>query len=138
VACPGVGVPRKDILEGRKVMDNDTGVPLFQTPDEQRRMTFDLVNRLLGTVDQWGKTQGGKNLNQMRDITLDALLKTITAICVYKELSSLGVSHKNVNLFLQRMYKEGPVEAEEPEMLLALRARKDVLLRNLERNVRAF
>lgn len=131
-------MPVKDILERITLMDNDKDVSLFQTRDEQRRMTFDLMNRLLGTVDQWGKTQGRQDLNQMRVITLDALLKTITAICVYKELSSMGVSHKNVNLFLQRMYKEGPVEAEEPEMLLALRARKDVLLRNLERDVRAF
>ncbi len=119
-------------------MDNDKEVPLFQTPGEQRRMTFELVKRLLGTIDEWGKAQGRKNLNQMREITMDALLKAITAICVYKELSSMGVNPKNVNLFLQRIYKEEPIEAEEPEMLLALRARKDVLLRNLERDVRAF
>jgi hypothetical protein len=131
-------VPVKDVLERVNLMDTGMEAPPLQTPDEQRRMTFDLMNRLLGTVDQWGKAQGRKNLSQMRDITLAALLKTITAICVYKELSSMGVSHKNVNLFLQRMYKEGPVDAEEPEMLLLLRARRDVLLRNLEREVRAF
>jgi len=101
-------------------------------------MTFDLMNRLLGTINQWGKAQGRKHVNQMRDITVDALLKTITAICVHKELSSMGVSPMNVNLFLQRIYREEPIEADEPEPLLALRARKDVLLRNLERAVRAF
>ena len=131
-------MPVKDILERMNSMDTDKEVPPFQTRDEQRRMTLDLMNRLLGTVDQWGKAQGRKDLNLMQGITLDAMVKTVTAICVYKELSSMGVSHKNVNLFLQRMYKEGPIEPEEPEMLLALRARKDVLLRNLQRDVRAF
>ncbi len=64
-------------------MDKTTA-PLFQTPDEQRRMTFDLMNRILGAIDQWGKTHSGKNIDQMRDITMDALLKSITVLCVHK------------------------------------------------------
>ncbi len=119
-------------------MGENKEAPVFLTPDEQRRTTFDLMKRLLGTVDEWGKTQGRRDLNQMRNITVDALMRTIVAICVYKELSSVGVSQKNVNIFLQRIFKEDPIEVDEPEMLLGLRARKDVLFRNLERVVRAF
>lgn len=117
---------------------DDTGVPLFQTPDEQRRKTLDLMKQLLSTIDQWGKAEGRKNVGQMRAVTVDALLRTITAICVHKELSSMGVSPKNVQRLFQRVYKEDPIEAEEPETLLSLRARKDVLLRNLEKAVHAF
>ena len=119
-------------------MGEDMEAPALLTPDEQRRTTFDLMKRLLGTVDEWGKAQGRRDLNQLRNVTVDALLRTIAAICVHKELSSVGVSHKNVNIFLQRIFKEEPVEVDEPEMLLALRARKDVLFRNLERVVRLF
>lgn len=116
----------------------DTETPLFQTRDEQRRISLDLTKRLLATIDQWGKTQGQKNAMQMSNVTVDALLNTITAICVYKEMSSMGVSPKDVQSFFGRIYKEEPIEAEEPAMLLALRARKDLLLRNLETSVRAF
>ncbi len=119
-------------------MGENKETPVFLAPDEQRRTTFDLMKRLLGTVDEWGKAQGRRDLNQLRNVTVDALLRTIAAICVYKELSSVGVSHKNVNMFLQRIFKEEPVEVDEPELLLALRARKDVLFRNLERVVRSF
>jgi len=115
-----------------------TEAPLFQTADERRRKTFDLMKHLLATIDQWGKAQGRKNVDQMRALTLDALLKTATAMCVHKELSSLGVPPKNVQPLFQRIYKQEPIEPEEPEALLALRARKDVLLRNLEKAVRAF
>ena len=116
----------------------DSDMPLFQTRDEQRRISLDLTKRLLATIDQWGKTQGQKNARQMSDVTVDALLTAITAICVYREMSSMGVSPKDVPSFFRRIFKEGPIEAEEPAMLLALRARKDVLLRNLETSVRAF
>jgi hypothetical protein len=112
--------------------------PLFRTSDEQRRMTNDLMNRLLAAIDQWGKAHSGKNVSQMRDMTMDAMLKTITVICVHKELRSMGVNSKNVQAFFQRIYREEPIEPEEPEMLLALRVRKDVLLRNLEKAVHAF
>lgn len=117
---------------------DDTGVPLFQTSDEQRRKTLELMKQLLGTIDQWGKTQGRRNVDQMRAVTVEALVRTITAICVHKELSSMGASPKNVQLLFQRVYREEPIEVEEPEALLSLRARKDVLLRNLERAVHAF
>jgi hypothetical protein len=119
-------------------MEENREAPVSLGPDDRRRMTYDLMRRLLSTVDEWGKAQGRRDLNQMRSITVDALLKTIAAICAYKELSSMRVSHKNVNIFLQRIFKEEPIEADEPEMLLTLRARKDVLFRNLERVVRAF
>jgi hypothetical protein len=120
-----------------KFMD-ETEVQLFQTPVEERRKTFDLMKQILATIDQWGKAQGRKNVGQMRSVTVGALLKATTAICVHKELSTTGVSPKNVQPFFQRVYREEPIEAEEPEMLLALRARKDVLFRNLEKAVRAF
>ncbi|HWU38065.1 MAG TPA: hypothetical protein VN203_10500 [Candidatus Acidoferrum sp.] len=118
-------------------MDN-TGIPLFQNPEEQRQKTFDLMKQLLATIDQWGKTQGRRNVDQMRTVTVDALTRTISVICVHKELSSMAVSPKNVQTLFQRVYKEGPIEAGEPEALLSLRARKDVLLRNLDRAVQAF
>ncbi len=118
-------------------MDKTTAA-LFQTPDEQRRLTYDLMNRILGAIDQWGKTHSGKNMDQMRDITMDALLKSITVLCVHKELRSMGVDSKNLQAFFQRIYKEEPIAPEEPEMLLGLRVRKDVLLENLERAVHAF
>ncbi len=117
---------------------SETEIPLFQTREEQRRIGLDLTKRLLGTIDQWGKAQGQKNAMQMRQVTIDALLTTITAICVYREMSSMGVSPKDVQSLFRRVYKEGPIETEEPATLLALRARKDVLLRNLETSVRAF
>ena len=120
-----------------RVMDS-MGAPLFQTPDEQRRLTYDLMHRILGALDQWGKAHSGKNVSQMRDMTMEALLKSITVICVHKELLSMGVDSKNVQAFFQRIYKEEPIAPEEPEMLLALRVRKDVLLRNLEKAVHAF
>ncbi len=115
-----------------------TPAPLFQTPDERRRLTYDLMNRILGAIDQWGKMHSGKNMDQMRDITMDALLKSITVLCVHKELRSMRVDAKNLQAFFQRIYKEEPIAPEEPETLLALRVRKDVLLENLERAVHAF
>ena len=119
-------------------MEDEEEVPLFHPLYERRGLTLDLMKRLLGTINQWGEAQGRKNVKQMREITVEALLKTITAICVHKELSSMRVSAPTVNLFLGRIYREGPIEPEEPEMVVALRARKDVLFRNLERAVRAF
>ena len=117
---------------------SDTGIPLFQTREEQQQKTLDLTKQLLATIDQWGKTQGRKNVDQMRMVTLDALSRTISVICVHKELSSMAVSPKNVQMLFQRVYREEPIEAGEPGALLSLRARKDVLLRNLERAVQAF
>jgi hypothetical protein len=117
---------------------SDTETPLFQTRDEQRRISLDLTRRLLATIDQWGKIQGQKSAMQMSSVTVDALLNSVTAICVFREMSSTGVSPKDVQSFFRRIYKDGPVETDEPAMLLSLRARKDVLLRNLETSVRAF
>lgn len=116
----------------------DTEIPLFQTRDEERRISLDLTKKLLATINEWGRTQGQKDARQMSSVTVDALLNALTAICVYKEMSSMGVRPQDVQSFFRRIYKEGPIEAEEPAMLLALRARKDLLLRNLQTSVRAF
>ncbi len=115
----------------------DPEIPLFQTPDEQRRMSLDLTRRLLATIEGWGKSQGRKSVQQMREITVDALLRSVTMICLYRELVAMGTRHEELQAMFQKINREGPVE-EEGEALLALRARKDVLFRNLERAVRAF
>ncbi len=113
-------------------------VPLYQTSDEQRRIGLDLTRRLLATIEGWGKSQGRKSVKQMREITLDALLRTVTMICVYQELSGMGTRPEDLQAIFQRVNKEGPIEEEDGGSVLALRARREVLFRNLERTVRAF
>jgi hypothetical protein len=130
-------VPGDPIRPGRILMD-EADIPLFQTPDEQRRIGLDLTRRLLATIEGWGKSQDRKSVQQMREVTLDALLRTVTMICVYRELSGLGTRPEELQATFQRVNKEGPIEAEESDSVLALRARRDVLLRNMERAVRAF
>ncbi len=116
---------------------SDAKTPLFQPADEGRRLSLDLMKRLLATIEEWGKVQGRKDVAQMREVTLEALLKTVTAICVYRELATAGGQPEEVRANFQRVSKEGPI-AEEDEALLPLRARRDVLLRSLEQAVRAF
>ena len=117
----------------------DTAASLFETSGEKQRLSFDLMKRLLATIDQWGKAQGRKSAEQMSEVAMDALLQTITAICVHRELSAMGESPANAQAFFRRIYKgEGPIKAEESESLLTLQARKDVLFDNLVRAIHAF
>jgi hypothetical protein len=113
--------------------------PLFQTPDEKQRLSFDLMKRLLSTIDQWGKAQGRKSAEQMSEVAMDALLQTVTAICVHREISAMGESPASAQAFFRRIYKgEGRIKPEESESLLTLQARKDVLFDNLVRAIHAF
>ena len=112
-------------------------IPLSQKSEDHRRMSLDLRKRLLATIEAWGNAQGQKDVKQMHDITMDALLRTIVAICVYTELSSSGIGAESLQAAFRKVHRESPVEdGEEP--LIPLRARKDVLFRNLEKTVRAF
>ncbi len=115
----------------------DTDSQFFQMADEERPISLDLMKRLLAAIEEWGKTHAQKNVARMREITLDGLLKTVTAICVYRELAAAGGRAEEVRAIFHRVNKEGPI-AEEDEPLLPLRARRDVLLRNLEQAVRTF
>ena len=118
---------------------SDTDTSLFQTPGEKQRLSFDLMKRLLATIDQWGKAQGRKSAEQMSEVAMDALLQTVTAICVHRELSAMGESPASAQAFFRRIYKgEGPIKVEESETLLTLQARKNVLFDNLVRAIHAF
>ena len=111
---------------------------LPQPPDELQWTRLDLMKRLLATIQEWGKAHSQKGVKQMGDVTVDALLSTIVTICLYRELSSSGGYPQNVQKFLERVNKDGPIEDDDDELVVAVRARKDLLLRNLKREVRAF
>jgi hypothetical protein len=113
-------------------------LPLCQGPDEQR-LSFDLLRRLLATIDQWGNAQPGKGSAQLDRVVMDGLLQTVTAICISRELSGLGITPEETQAFFRRIYKgEGLVKAEDSEGLLRLQARKDVLFAALKRAVSIF
>jgi hypothetical protein len=101
------------------------------------RISADLTRRLMQTIQEWGKTQGGQSPGQLGEATVEALLKTITGIRLYGELSSSGLSLEKLPELFRKLNSERPIE-EEDALLLRLRARRDILLRNLERAVRAF
>ncbi len=107
-------------------------------PDEQQ-LSFDLLRKLLGTVDQWGKAQTGRDSAQIDRVVMEGLLQAVTAICVSRELSHLGLPAEETQAFFRRMYKgEGLVRAEETDELLRLQARKEVLLATLKRAISGF
>lgn len=119
-----------------RVMD-DMEARLPETPDELQETRLDLMKRLMATIQEWGKAHSQKDVKQLGDVTLDALVRTIVTICLYRELSPEG-NPKYVQEFLQRVNRDGPIEDDDDELVVAVRARKDVLLRNLKREVRAF
>ncbi len=111
---------------------------MLHTADEQRR-SFELLRKLLATMDQWGKAQAGKTREQLDRMVMAGLLDSVTAICISRELAALNVAPAEVQAFLRRLYKEeGPVRPEESDTLLRLQARKDVLLTALQRAVADF
>jgi len=112
--------------------------PMLQTADEQRR-SFELLRKVLATIDQWGKAQSGKSREQLDRMVMDGLLESVTAICISRELTALNIPHAEVQAFLRRIYKsEGPVKPEDTDTLLRLQARKDILLSALKRAVSVF
>ncbi len=113
-------------------------LPLFQGPDEQR-LSFDLLRKLLAAIDQWGKAQGGRSADALDRVVMEGLLQTVSAICVSRELSKLGMTPTDTQAFFRHLYKgEGLVRAEDSEPLLQLQARKEVLLGALRRAVSLF
>ncbi len=117
---------------------SDAQIPLFRAPDEQRRLELDLMKRLLATIEKWGNALGQKDAKQMHEFTVNALLRTVAALCVYTELSSSKMSPESVQAFFRKINREGPIAEEEEGPLLAMRARRDLLLEKLEKTVRAF
>lgn len=110
---------------------------LPETPDELQGARLDLMNRLLVTIQEWGKAHSQKGVKQLGDVILDALVRSIVTICLYRELFPEG-SRQDVQKFLQRVNKDGPIEDDDDELVVAARARRDLLLRNLKREVGAF
>ena len=107
---------------------------------DAQRLSFELLRKLLTTLDQWGKAQGGVRGGENLDrVVMDGLLQTVTAICLSRELSTMGVTSADTQAFFRRIYRgEGLVKPEESETLLRLQARKDVLFTALKRAVSAF
>jgi len=104
--------------------------PAESTPDSE------LTKRLMQCIQEWGRTQGMESGRRGRE-TIDALLKTVTALRVFAELGAQGMKGDEARKAFRIVEKDGPLEAGE-DPLLRLRARKEVLLQKLRKAVDAF
>jgi hypothetical protein len=96
----------------------------------------DLPQRLVRTIEDWGKTVKGQDPGQLTDLAVDALLKTTAMICLYRELSRAGLSPEVVQACYRTLLKEEPVAAETDDLVLKWRARRDLFLRDLRKSLK--
>jgi hypothetical protein len=90
------------------------------------------------TIEDWGKTQKGPDLRELTEITVEALLKTVTLIAVYRQMAAAGLPPQKAQEYLRGLNREAPVSADADDPLLAWQARKEVLLRDLQRSIRGY
>jgi hypothetical protein len=96
----------------------------------------ELTRRLMQCVQEWGRTQGMESGRRGRE-TIDALLKTVTALRVFAELGAEGMKGDEARKAFRIVEKDGPLDAGE-DAFLRLRARKEVLLEKLRKAVESF
>jgi hypothetical protein len=96
----------------------------------------DLPQRLVRTIEDWGRAAKGHDPGQLTDLAVDALLKTTAMICLYRELSRSGLSPETVQVCYRTLLKEEPVSADSEDVVLQWRARKELFLRDLRRCLR--
>jgi hypothetical protein len=107
---------------------------MLSTP--QSRASAELRQRLMHTIEEWGKTQRG--MDQLAGVTVDALLKMTAMICVYRDMAASGLHAEKIQEYLRALNREAPLSADAEDAYLAWQARKEVLLQDLLRSVRPY
>jgi hypothetical protein len=102
---------------------------------EEHAPGSDLPQRLVRTIEEWGKTVRDREPGQLAELALDALLKTTAMLCLYRELSRSGLSPEVVQACYRALLRNEPIGAETDDLVLKWRARKELLLRELRQSL---